>query len=215
MEYDLTKIIDDIQNRKEISISFLQRKYSLGYLRACHIFDELVQNGIIDSDGVVCLNGPTVVFLDVDGVLNCHSTKDRCGGYIGIDDKKVSLLKELVTKTNSIIVLVSSWKMYWTNEPQFKPSQDELATYLDKKLAKQGLTISDKTIDGDPFNRGRGILRYIELQKEKGIVINRFVILDDEMFDYKETKLTSHLVMTSFEQNGLEKKHIKRAIEMF
>ncbi len=30
-----------------------------------------------------------VVFLDVDGVLNCRSTEDRFHGFIGIDDELV------------------------------------------------------------------------------------------------------------------------------
>ena len=88
-----------------------------------------------------------------------------------------------------------------------------MATYLDEKLAKQGLIIRDKTRDGNSFRRGKGILRFIEMQKEIGIDIRKYVILDDEMFDYLETKMTRHLIRTSFEQNGLEKKHVRKAIE--
>ena len=51
------------------------------------------------------------------------------------------------------------------------------------------------------------------MQKEIGIDIRKYVILDDEMFDYLETKMTRHLIRTSFEQNGLEKKHVRKAIE--
>ena len=38
---------------------------------------------------MICKNDK-ICFLDVDGVLNCCTTKDRCCGYVGIDDKKVS-----------------------------------------------------------------------------------------------------------------------------
>jgi hypothetical protein len=221
----ITNIVKDIKNKEKISISHIQRTYSFGFVKANRIFGYLAGFGLVTTDGVVnkkriyevlgetptkCMN---IIFLDVDGVLNCRSTKDRCGPYIGIDDKKVALLKELVDSTDSIIVLVSSWKEWWTNNPKFKQAQDELANYLDAKLEKQGLTIADKTDDYNSYNRGDGILNYLDLQKKKGIEINKFIILDDEMFDYEETKLTRNLIQTSFEKNGLEKKHIRKAME--
>ncbi len=219
MEYDLHQIIANIKLEDKISISYLQRTFSFSFIKAREIFNELIENGYINSDGsVVKVNSrflieEKVIFLDVDGVLNSHSTKDRCMCYIGIEDKKVALLKEIVDATKASIVLVSSWKTNWTNNICFKESQDELAVYLDQKLAKQGLSIKDKTIDGSQYYRGKGILRYIEMQKEIGIDIKKFVILDDEMFDYLETKMTKYLVQTSFEQNGLEEKHVRKAIE--
>lgn len=220
MEYELDKIIENIKARDKISISYIQRTFSFGFMKAGRVFAELVEKGYISKVGKVLKDtvnhgyiGVKVLFLDVDGVLNCHSTKDACGRYIGIDDKKVVLLKEIVDSTGAIIVLISTWKRCWTNEPRLKPNQDELASYLDEKLLKQGLVAIDKTIDGNSHRRGKGILRYIELQKEKGINVNKYVILDDEMFDYLETKMTKHLLQTSFYQNGLEKKHVRKAIE--
>ena len=220
MEYDLDRILENIKNKDKISISYIQRTFSFGFVKSGKTFNELIEKWYITKEGKVIkssLNpgyvGVKVLFLDVDGVLNCHSTKDICGKYIGIDDRKVSLLKEIIDSTGAIIVLVSTWKECWTNEPRFKPNQDELATYLDEKLALQGLVVVDKTIDGNSYRRGKGILRYLELQKEKGIDINKYVILDDEMFDYLETKMTRHLIQTSFYQNGLEKKHVRKAIE--
>ena len=76
-----------------------------------------------------------IIFLDVDGVLNCKSTPDRCYGYIGIEDEKVNHLKRIVEETSAKIVLISSWKEYWKKNP-YKSHQDCLANYLDKKLAK-------------------------------------------------------------------------------
>ena len=219
MEYDLTKIITSLQNKDKISISYIQRTFSFGFTKAGKVFNELIEKGYIDESGRVnkkkidpdYVERPKVIFLDVDGVLNCHSTKDTCCGYRGIEDKKVSYLKEIIDATGAIIVLVSSWKEWWTANPKFKSSQDEMATYLDKKLANYGLIIRDKTLNS--YRRGKGILRYIEMQKENGIEIKKFVVLDDEVFDYLETKLTKHLIQTSFYQNGLEKKHVRKAIE--
>ncbi len=221
MEYNLNQIISTLKKGEKISISSLQRELSIGFKKACGIFNDLVKKGYINHEGLVIkdiddsfyIKEEKVIFLDVDGVLNSHSTKDRCNGFIGIEDKKVALLKDIVDATKAIVVLTSSWKTNWTNNVYFKDYEDEMAAYLDTKLEKQGLAIKDKTIDGNPLYRGRGILRYIEMQKEIGVDIKKFVILDDEMFDYLETKMTRYLVQTSFEQNGLEKKHVRKAIE--
>lgn len=159
------------------------------------------------------MNEVKAIFLDVDGVLNCQLTSDTCDKFIGIEDKKVSLLSKIVKQTKAIIVLVSSWKENWTNNPMFKDYQDKMANYLDSKLEKENLYIYDKTIDGDPLYRGRGILRFIKMMKEKGIYINKYVILDDEYFDYQETNLLDHLIKTSFYQNGLEEIHVRKVIE--
>lgn len=52
-----------------------------------------------------------LIFLDVDGVLNCHHTKDRApSGVIGIDPQKVLLLRQIVQETHACIVLASSWQ---------------------------------------------------------------------------------------------------------
>lgn len=139
MEYDLTEIVSNIQNKDKISISYIQRTFSFSFNKSNKIFHDLIEQGYIDAEGKVYkekvdpnyIEGPKVIFLDVDGVLNCHSTKDKCDGYIGIDDKKVSLLKEIVDTTGAIIILVSSWKEWWTNNPRYKLTQDEKATYLD------------------------------------------------------------------------------------
>lgn len=222
MNLDLLKEIKDLDS---ISISYLQRNHSMGYVLATKVFKELVDTGVISSDGSVnkeriCQElgetyerGVKIVFLDIDGVLNCETTKECCGPYIGIDDNKVSLLKQIVDQTGAKIVLVSSWKLWWTNNPRHKKYQDELANYLDEKFRKQGLSIVDKTNEYSPYNRGDGILEYLRYVKHMGITVDKFIIIDDEMFDYKQTKLTPNLIQTSFYKQGLETKHVKRAID--
>ena len=39
-----------------------------------------------------------IIFLDVDGVLNCSSTKERFQGFIGIDDRFAKTFASLVKK---------------------------------------------------------------------------------------------------------------------
>lgn len=149
-----------------------------------------------------------VIFLDVDGVLNCKSTEVRCGYYLGIDDDKVQRLRRIVDATGAIIVLTSTWKDYW--ERKHKEDQDALANYLDRKLRAAGMRILDKT-DDEHHDRGAGILRWME-----GRPVESFVILDDCLFDYRETGILPYLVETTegADNGGLQEEHVARAIEI-
>ena len=57
-----------------------------------------------------------VVFLDVDGVLNCKNTKEVIWrdngkqGFHGVEDGKTELLAEIVKTTDAVIVLSSTWR---------------------------------------------------------------------------------------------------------
>lgn len=152
-----------------------------------------------------------VIFLDVDGVLNTPSSESRCGEYIGIDDEKVERLKKIVEKTNAGIVLVSTWKKFWRGEEKLKPLQDYLATYLDEKMAKQGLKAVDKTkdrSDGQYLSRGEGILEYVYRNN-----VDNFVILDDCQFDYDGCDLTDKLIKTC-QTEGLTDEQVEKVCEI-
>lgn len=149
-----------------------------------------------------------VIFLDVDGVLNCQTTKASVGPWIGIDSKKVKLLKQIVDETGARIVLSSSWKSGWFKGD--KAAQDREARYLDSKLRREGLHIMDKTFDKG-LNRGVGITNYVEDHS-----VDRFVILDDEDFDYEECGIIDKLVQTTFyaDDGGLGEEHVSRAVKL-
>jgi len=152
-----------------------------------------------------------VIFLDIDGVFKTPSSNSRCGEYIGIDDDKVKKLKEIVAQTKAAIVLVSTWKKYWRKEEKLKPLQDYSANYLDEKLAKCGLKITDKTkdkADGQYLSRGEGILEYVYRNKVKS-----FVILDDCQFDYDGCGITDKLIKTN-QTEGLTDKQVESACEI-
>lgn len=149
-----------------------------------------------------------IVFLDIDGVLNCQTSNSRCGAYIGIDNDKVKRLRKIVEATNARIVLVSSWRSGW--ERVYKNDQNELANYLDRKLKRERLYILDKTNDS-VWNRGEGIIKWVGTHN-----VDSFIILDDEKFDYADCGIISRLVKTSFydDNGGLQDEHVELAIDL-
>ena len=113
----------------------------------------------------------SIIFLDVDGVLNCSDTKDKICGYRGIEDEKVFYLKQIVDAFDAEIVLSSDWRTLDEDSEHYQ--------YLVDKLAKQGLKISDKTPDiihwnRAAWNRASEIAAYLAEN-----VPDRFLILDD------------------------------------
>ena len=164
---------------------------------------------ILDSE-----KGMNIIFLDIDGVLNSRSTKDKCGPYRGIEDNKILLLKKLVDKYDAKIVLISSWKEKWFKSEYLKDKQDDLANYLDMKMKKLGLEIYDKT--NELYSRTGGIRAYLSELHERGIALNNYVIINDEMERYKNVSTCRpHIIQTSFEKEGLTRKHIEKASSIF
>ena len=51
-----------------------------------------------------------LIFLDVDGVLNCAASFTRRGNPFPIDDNKVDLLAQIVEATGAELVLSSTWR---------------------------------------------------------------------------------------------------------
>lgn len=147
-----------------------------------------------------------IIFLDIDGVLNCRNSKPSCHGIMGIDDDKAQNLKYIVENTNADIVLISSWRTGW--EKIHKERQGYMADYLDGKLEKAGLSIIDKT-DNRTAMRGEAIINWLSDKN-----IESFVILDDEEHDYKKHGLTDRLVKTEFynDMGGLQRAESEQAI---
>lgn len=152
-----------------------------------------------------------IIFLDIDGVLNCRTSRSRCGKYIGIDTDKLLRLKKIVDSTGAKIVLVSTWKYGWQKLPMCKQLQDELANYLDKRFESVNLEVYDKTFDNSEkghLSRGEGIVYYLD-----GKSVERFVILDDFQFDYDGCGLTDYYVKTD-NSVGLTDENVLKAIEI-
>ena len=154
-----------------------------------------------------------IIFLDVDGVLNHQQTSARCGVFIGIDKHLVKNLRKIVDATDAKIVLTSSWKSSWFRVN--KEDQDRCANYLDQHLRDEGLFILDKTYDRHGSSaRGDGIKQWLNRLSPNSI--ENFVILDDEVFDYRAEGLLPNLVQTSFyiDNGGLTENHVNFAIKI-
>lgn len=150
-----------------------------------------------------------IIFLDVDGVLNAvHSQSRAPSGFLGVDNSKVKVLRELVDRTGAAIVLTSTWKRGWSRN---KAMLSKDAEYLNRKLARAGLRIMDKTSD-EMFDRGAGIARWIRAHQN---IVEAWVVLDDDYFeDYAENGVDDHLVKTSFSGGGLMEKHIQQCVDV-
>ena len=149
-----------------------------------------------------------IIFLDIDGVLNCSESKSECLGYTGIDTVRLKRLKRIIEETNGKIILISTWKEQWYKELFNKGLQDELANYLDRKFKRERLSILDKTIDIDN-SRGKGILQALSRYNAE-----QFIVLDDEAFDYKELNLLPHLVKTEYSNGGLTEELANKIIAL-
>lgn len=159
-----------------------------------------------------------IIFLDIDGVLNCGNTFVETNGLrkafniilkevnnkdlyskiflkemlLEIDYNKLILLKEIVDLTGAKIVISSSWRM--------------LMSYplVEEYLVSLGLPIIGVTPKLN--NRGEEIDSYI---KENGI--KNYIIIDDEVFSDFTEEQKFNLVKTNFYQDGLNEESVSEA----
>lgn len=149
-----------------------------------------------------------IIFLDVDGVLNSESTKEKVQNFVGIDDINVQNLAALVKRMDEVsIVLTTTWAEYWQRDVRFKEEQDVFANVLDAKLAKFGLHAIDKIDDCVGFYRGESIYRYLSKHPE----CEGYVILDDEEFDFEKIGLLMHHLKTYDNQGAFKESMIDYA----
>lgn len=153
-----------------------------------------------------------VVFLDVDGVLNYAGCREKFGHLLGVEDECVKRLQKIVfsQEPHAQIVLTSSWKTLWNNQPVSSNEIDPMAKYLVDKLHKFGMHIADRTEEKNPMQRGMGIQGWLRKVHD----VEGWVVLDDEVFyDYEERGIIPHLVKTSF-SIGITDSHVDEAIRI-
>ena len=144
-----------------------------------------------------------IIFLDIDGVLNCKATKANCGGYIGIQGAKVKLLRRIVEETDAVIVMTSTWKMHWNKGDNFD-------RYMHRKFGKEHLEIFSCTY-GDFQERGAGIHKWIDAHD-----IESWVVLDDEIAPDYDDEILKRLILTEWNNanGGLHDADVQVAIDI-
>ena len=161
----------------------------------------------------------TVIFLDVDGVLNCETSKSYVTTedgqvFTGIDKDKVKRLASIVAATRADIVLSSSWKNGWYTSDGFLFGSTVLsnhAKYLRNHLYKKGkLFIRDKTSNSYK-GRGEEITFWLKMHPQT----KAWVVLDDEEWHdfYEYDEIMRHWVKTDYE-TGLTDEDATAAIQI-
>ncbi len=147
-----------------------------------------------------------VIFLDIDGVLNCHSFREAANDYYDnpIDESRLLLLKYIIQQTGAVIVLSSTWRTYW-NEGETQLHEE--GARLNEIFRRHGLEIYSKT---DDFGEDRN---YEILLWLSGHQVTEYVILDDiNFFGNGVNRL--HLVQTDDTKEGLDEEATQRAIDI-
>ena len=147
-----------------------------------------------------------IIFLDIDYVVNCMSTKERApSGVIGVEQRLIAYIKEIVDATGAKIVLSSTWRKDWA----FNLLNGKDWDYLREEFAEQNLYFFDYTPIRSDSHRGREIKEWLESTDYN---VRSYVIIDDEMFDIKDLH-EGHMVQTSF-NDGINPYAVKMAIEI-
>lgn len=154
------------------------------------------------------------IFLDIDGVLNSEKfLLEHKQKILLIDSENVKLLAELVRKTNSQIILSSSWRMFLNDDLSAKGSHGQI---LIDSLSDFDLCLSGKTSEAyvedseEMWERPEEIQKYIRDHLDAS---DNFIILDDEDCGLKK-KFKDHFIQTNFFLNGLTKGHVDKGIEI-
>lgn len=150
----------------------------------------------------------TIIFCDIDGVLNEDRTPSRTKSrVIFIDEEKLLRLKRIVDATGAKIVLSSTWR-YDRDDPKYNGDFLELR----EAFYDVGLDFYDYTpVDAIGIRRGMEIRAWLGLHRGE---VDRFIILDDELFDFEERGLLPRLIKTDFAYGGLTEELAQEAIDL-
>ena len=101
-----------------------------------------------------------ILFLDIDGVVNCESTRVRFMGFIGIDSRKAAHVRRIVAATGCEIVLSSTWRY---KEQDRAEVRRKVCDFMD-------------VTPGQFWSRGEEIAAWLAEHPE----VTRYAILDDD-----------------------------------
>ena len=146
-----------------------------------------------------------VIFLDIDGVMNCENHPVVSEVHVGLEfsPEAIQTLQEVIEETGAKIVISSTWRFgRGVKELQdiFKPYSQVISD-----------AIVGKTGEAENRQRSTEIGWYIESSIGTDREVTDFVIIDDDIFDMNNLK--PFLVRTNY-QSGLTKEH-KHLITIF
>lgn len=122
------------------------------------------------------ITSDSVIFLDIDGVLNGRGTKERLYRYIFVEPCKIEVLRQVAEQSGSQIVLSSSWRIDCVRgDAGFMSSDRNIFIPLIAELSKYGVEIADITTD-QWLGRGREIWDFCLSHPQ----IKHCLILDDD-----------------------------------
>ena len=135
-----------------------------------------------------------VLFLDIDGVVNCHSTIQRHRGLVGIDPRLALLVRRITLAVAELKVVLSS---SWRNFPDGRRAvEDEVVPIFDITPRLKGI-------------RGDEIKAWLDQHPE----VRKYAIIDDSMEFLREEQIP-HLFLTTWE-TGITEEIVGRIIDHF
>jgi hypothetical protein len=149
-----------------------------------------------------------VIFLDVDGVLNCTKTERGWGKMRFVDTRKMLRVREICDRTGAKVVISSSWRE--------GAREDALA--VDKMQWQSLIAEFDKhripVIGMTPFApdrwRGDEISMWLKTQEEP---VQEFVVVDDIVCDLTRFVSVGRVVQT-VDAWGLTKAKMEECIRI-
>lgn len=136
-----------------------------------------------------------IIFLDIDGVVNCCNTRQRHRGFIGIDPYMAFIVGKIVLDTGASVVLSSSWRCFTDGRAE-----------VEKQVVK--------CIDQTPVLNSVGKIRGDEIKAwlDKHPEVEDYVILDDNS-DMLEEQM-SHFYKTKWE-TGITEEIAQKVVDRF
>jgi HAD domain in Swiss Army Knife RNA repair proteins len=111
-----------------------------------------------------------VIFLDIDGVLNCDKTRNPRGFPYIVDKKLLARFKKLLQRTGAKVVLSSTWRC------------DPVGLFAARHY---GVPFIGTCPDKPKNSRRRELLAWLKAHPK----VTRFIVLDDEDDDLDDLPL--------------------------
>lgn len=107
-----------------------------------------------------------VLFLDIDGVVNCVTTAQRHRGFIGIDPYMALLVDRIIQATGCEVVLSSTWRLFPESRKEVEKQVCKFIDVTKSMPLKGGVEMHE---------RGKEVAEWLSRHPE----VERYAILDD------------------------------------